>query len=150
MALFDVSDVKNPVEMFRENIGDRGTDSELLRNHKALLFSKEKNLLAFPVTVMETGQSGGRPGSPFPEYGQFTFQGAYVYSLDLNKGFVLKGRITHLTEEDYLKAGSYWYDSEKNIERILYINENLYTLSKKMLKANRMENLQEVGSLVLR
>ncbi len=150
MALFDVSDVKNPVEMFRENIGDRGTDSELLRNHKALLFSKEKNLLAFPVTVMETGKSGGTTASPFPEYGQFTFQGAYVYSLDLNKGFVLKGRITHLTEEDYLKAGNYWYDSEKDIERILYINENLYTLSKMMIKANRMESLQEAGSLVLR
>jgi inhibitor of cysteine peptidase len=150
MALFDVTDVKNPVEMFRENIGDRGTDSELLRNHKALLFSKEKNLLAFPVRVMETGNSGGTAGSPFPEYGQFTFQGAYVYSLDLNKGFVLKGRITHLTEEDYLKAGNYWYNSEKDIERILYINENLYTLSKMMIKANRMESLKEAGSLVLR
>ncbi len=149
MALFDVTDVKNPVEMFRENIGDRGTDSELLQNHKALLFSKEKNLLAFPVRVMETGNTGKTTGSPIPEYGQFTFQGAYVYNLDLDKGFVLKGRITHLTKEDYLKAGNYWYDSAKSIERILYINENLYTLSKTMIKANRLENLQEAGSLVI-
>ena len=44
IAIFDVTDVNNPIEMFSEKIGDRGTDSELLRNHKALLFSKSRNL----------------------------------------------------------------------------------------------------------
>lgn len=53
MALFDVSDVKNPIQKFSEVIGDRGTNSELLRNHKALLFDKEKNLLAFPINIVE-------------------------------------------------------------------------------------------------
>lgn len=53
MALFDVSDVANPVQQFAEYIGDRGTDSELLRNHKALLFDKEKELLAFPIQINE-------------------------------------------------------------------------------------------------
>lgn len=53
MALFDVSDVENPIQKFSEVIGDRGTNSELLRNHKALLFDKEKNLLAFPINIVE-------------------------------------------------------------------------------------------------
>ncbi|KJR46956.1 hypothetical protein UF75_2648 [Desulfosporosinus sp. I2] len=53
LAVFDVTDVNNPVEMFKTTIGDRGTDSEVLRNHKALLFDKEKGLLSFPVTLME-------------------------------------------------------------------------------------------------
>lgn len=53
-AVFDVSDVAHPKEKFKEIIGGRGTESELLHNHKALLFDREKNLLAFPVTVMET------------------------------------------------------------------------------------------------
>jgi uncharacterized secreted protein with C-terminal beta-propeller domain len=53
MAIFDVTDVTNPKEMSKELIGDRGTDSELLNNHKALLFDRNKNLLAFPVTLME-------------------------------------------------------------------------------------------------
>ena len=53
IALFDVSDVKNPKQKFVESIGDRGTDSELLRNHKALLFDKEKELLAFPINIIE-------------------------------------------------------------------------------------------------
>ncbi len=53
MALFDVSDVANPIQQFSEIIGDQGTYSELLDNHKALLFDKEKSLLAFPITIVE-------------------------------------------------------------------------------------------------
>lgn len=55
MALFDVSDLKNPKEVAKEIIGQDGTSSDVLYNHKALLFDKEKNLLALPVTVYENG-----------------------------------------------------------------------------------------------
>jgi uncharacterized secreted protein with C-terminal beta-propeller domain len=150
MAIFDVTDVSNPVEMFRADIGDRGTDSELLRNHKALLFAKDKNLLAFPVRVMEIKGDSYNSGSNVPEYGTFAFQGAYVYNIDLDSGFTLKGRITHLSGEDYLKAGNYWYNSEKDIERIIYIDDTLYTLSQQILKANRLDDLQEVNSLEIK
>ncbi len=150
MAVFDVTDVSNPVEMFRADIGDRGTDSELLRNHKALLFAKDKNLLAFPVRVMEVTEGGRNNGSTVPEYGTFAFQGAYVYNIDLTSGFTLKGRITHLSGEDYLKAGNYWYDSAKDVERIVYIGDTLYTLSQQMIKANRLDDLQELNNLVIK
>lgn len=150
MAIFDVSDVSNPVEMFREVIGDRGTDSELLHNHKALLFSADKNLLAFPVRVMEVRSGSDSYGMPWPEYGTFSFQGAYVYNIDLARGFALKGKITHLSGEDYLKAGNYWYDSEKDIQRILYINNTLYTLSQGMIMANSMSDLTELNKLEIK
>ena len=42
MAIFDVSDPNSPQELFSEDIGDKGSTSEILYNHKALLFSKEK------------------------------------------------------------------------------------------------------------
>lgn len=42
---------------------------------------------------METATAGKvKPGSGFPDYGQFTYQGAYVYQLDLIKGFTLRGK----------------------------------------------------------
>ncbi len=145
MALFDVSDVHNPVEKFKEMIGGRGTTSDLLHNHKALLFSREKNLLAFPITVMESKSSTGT----VPDYGEFTFQGAYVYNLNLSDGFKLKGRITHLTGEDYLKTGRHWYDSSKNVERIIYIRDVLYTFSQGMFKANDLGDLKEINSLLI-
>lgn len=149
MAIFDVSDVKNPKEKFVEKIGDRGTDSELLRNHKALLFSKEKNLLAFPVTLMEVRGQEKFDVRGMPAYGSFSFQGAYVYNIDLEKGFKLKSRITHISDEEYQKTGDYWYDSNKNVQRILYIDDSLYTVSNNVIKAHGIKDMKEKGSLQL-
>lgn len=146
IAVFDVSDVTRPVEKFKELIGDRGTDSELLRNHKALLFAGDKNLLAFPVTVMEVRDKQTGPAE-IPQYGEFTFQGAYVYNLDLVNGFSLKGKITHRPGEDRLISGKGRPDGDKNVERILYIGDTLYTLSKGMIKAHDLSGLQEKNSL---
>ncbi|NLC69621.1 MAG: copper amine oxidase, partial [Clostridiaceae bacterium] len=149
IALFDVTDVSNPVQKFSKIIGDRGTESEVLRNHKALLFSKEKGIMAFPVTVMEVKGENKFNSPGIPEYGQFTFQGAYVYEVDIEKGFILKGRITHLSNEDYLKAGRDCYENDKNINRILYIKDVLYTLSNSMVKASGLADLEEINQVVI-
>lgn len=147
LSLFDVTDVSNPVEKHKEVIGSRGTDSELLRNHKALLFSKENKLLAFPVTVYESTDSAS--DSFTTGSGKFTFQGAYVYRLDLATGFDRKASITHIGEEEKKKAGDGWYGSDRNVERILYIGDTLYTLSKGMIKANDLLTFKEKESLIL-
>lgn len=149
IALFDVSDVNNPKEKFKEIIGDRGTDSELLNNHKALLFSKEKELMAFPVTVMEIKNKENITSRNTPAYGSFSFQGAYVYNIDLEKGFTLKDRISHISEEEYRKSGNHWYDNNKNVERIIYIGDDIYTISKGMVKANSIKDMKEKGSLLI-
>jgi uncharacterized secreted protein with C-terminal beta-propeller domain len=147
IAMFDVSDVSNPVLKFSEIIGDRGTESELLRNHRALLFSREKGLMAFPVTVMEVKSGSKFDRNGIPNYGEFIFQGAYVYNVDPIKGFVLKGKVTHLNKEDMLKSGIYWYNSDKNISRIIYIDDILYTISDRILKANRLEDMTQINQI---
>ncbi|MGE5381014.1 MAG: beta-propeller domain-containing protein, partial [Methylocystaceae bacterium] len=147
MALFDVTDVKKPKQEFVEIIGDRGTDSELLHNHRALLFSREKNLIAFPVSLHQVEGSKVDQNGAFPSYGAFTWQGAYVYSLDLKNGFELKAKISHMNSEDYLKAGYNGYDYRKSVQRILYIQDTLYTLSPAMIKANALENFEEIGGI---
>ena len=148
IALFDVSDVANPVEKFNTVIGDRGTDSELLSNHKALLFSKEKNLLAFPVTVMKLSEAQ-KAKNMSQEYGSFHFQGAYIYQIDLEKGFTLASTVTHLDPEDIRRAGSEWYQSEKNVRRILTIGDTLYTVSDSMVKAQQLSTHQPLATLKL-
>ena len=150
IALFDVSNLNNPVEMDKVMIGDRGTDSELLTNHRALLFAKDKNLLAFPVTVAQVDTSSANPVSgSAPAYGSFAFQGAYVYNISLSGGLAYKGRITHINQEDYLKAGDYWSDPGSSIQRVLYIGNNLYTVSANTIQAHQIEDLKLVGSLKL-
>lgn len=148
VALFDVTDVNNPKEAFKTVIGDRGTDSDLLSNHKALLFSLEKHLIAFPVTVRELTDAQKTAGD-FRGYGQFVFQGAYVYRLDLQHGFTLRGRITHLSAADYKQAGVDWYESEKNVQRILLIGDTLYTVSRAAVEAHDLSTMQKLGSLSL-
>lgn len=149
VALFDVSDVSHPKEKFKEIIGDRGTDSELLNNHKALLFSREKELMAFPVTVMEIEHGDNITEGNMPAYGSFSFQGAYVYNLDLENGFRLKAKITHLSDEDYRKAGEYWYDGSKNVKRIIYIGDTVYTISEDMIRANDLKDMKDMGTLLI-
>lgn len=145
IAIFDVTDVTNPIEMDREIIGDRGTDSELLNNHKALLFSKEKDLLALPVTVAKIND----PQHDITAYGSFAFQGAYIYKIDLTGGLQLRGTITHLTADDYARAGDYWNNDDSNIQRILYINNTLYTISDKMIRAHDFSDLTEINTVIL-
>ncbi|WP_037194406.1 beta-propeller domain-containing protein, partial [Rhodococcus rhodochrous] len=75
--------------------------------------------------------------------------GAYVYRLNEQDGFVLRGTITHLNSDDMKKAGQDWYDSAKNVERIVYIGDTLYTISRDQVKANSLQTLTETNTLML-
>lgn len=147
ISMFDVSDVSNPKEMFTEIIGDRGTDSELLRNHKALLFSKEKNLLAFPVSVYKISSQA----KPNPlNYGNFYSQGAFVYNVDLENGFVKKGEITHISEQPKERDYYYYGDQDLFIDRIIYIGNTLYTTSNSFVKSTSLSDMNDMGVLELK
>ncbi|MDD4287582.1 MAG: CRISPR-associated protein Cas4 [Candidatus Peribacteraceae bacterium] len=147
VALFDVTDPNNPVEMSKVVIGDRGTDSPLLQNHKALLFDRERNLLAFPVQVTEVSVAQKEQGSwDFPAYGETTFQGAYVYDVDLQSGLKLRGTITHYGEDDILKSGSSLYG--KDIERIVRIGDSLVTVGKDRVVSSHEQTVREEGKVI--
>src|SRR5660397_98692 len=47
ISLFDVSDVNNPKQLDTYEIGQPGTDSEALQDHKAFLFDKEKDPVSY-------------------------------------------------------------------------------------------------------
>ena len=53
LFVIKLSNEKNPKEISKTVIGDSRTTSAVLTNSKALLFSKEKNLLAIPVNNYE-------------------------------------------------------------------------------------------------
>ena len=145
IAMFDVTDPTKPIEMWKEEIGDRGTESELLNNHKALLFSKEKNLLAFPIRVAQIKDKNVKAWT----YGDTTFVGAYVYELTLENGFRLKAKLTNLDENDWKRLGNYYY-GDKSIDRLIYIGNNLYTIADSGYSAYDMTNdFEKVGELKL-
>lgn len=139
IAMFDVTDVNNPKELHRELIGDRGTYSELLYNHKALLFNEEKGYMAFPITVAKLSDAE-KAGSSWV-WGDYIFQGAHVYDISVEDGFELRGTITHY-DAGY-DSENYWSGVSEDIQRILYIGDHFYTLSNEAVKANLMSDLKE-------
>ena len=129
MSMFDITDLSNPKEMFTVKIGDNRTSSQLINNHKALLFSKEKNLIAFPVNRFTDRRRQNL---------------AQVYDIDLNKGFTLRGEIKHEGTGD-----KYYGNYQYTIDRILYSNNVFYTVSSALIKASDMGSLKEISNLEL-
>lgn len=138
LALFDVTDVKNPKPLEQYEIGEAGTDSEALKDHKAFLFDKNKNLLVIPVTEV-------RGKTVYDErvgyYRQRYWQGAYVFGVTLDGGFDVKGKITH-NEGDEDK-NYYYYGSPNAVRRSLYMDDVLYTVSGMKIKANDLKDIDK-------
>lgn len=116
IALFDITDVANPKEKFKEVIN--ANSSELLDNHKALLFSKEKNLIAFPV------------GSYVWSKDKSTDVGK-VYTINLDDGFKLRGEIKHSSD----------------IERMLFMDDILYGVSSTNVSAHDINSVNELNKI---
>jgi len=148
ISLFNISDLVNPMEISKFEIGDRGTDSPILWDHKALLFSKENNLLAIPVLIAEIDEAKYPNGVPLNAYGDYVWQGLYIFNIT-NADIILRGGITHLEDDiDLINSGYYFY-SEYSVKRSLYIGDVLYTISDKKIKMNVLTTLEEINELEL-
>lgn len=149
ISLFDVSDIEHPVENAKIVIGDRGSDSYALSDHKAFLFDKEKGMLVIPIMVDELQNV-----SYLDYYGNNrtyeqempVWQGAYVFNINENN-ITVRGRITHFDNEsnDTYK----FYDYRYQIERSLFMDNALYTVSPSMIKVNDLDNLTEISKIDL-
>ncbi len=151
MALFDVSDVNNPKQISQTIIGDSRTTSAILTNHKALLFSKEKGILAIPVNsypsdfeVESSSDDISKLVSQYTNYNKnYTAEGYAVYNINLTDGFNLKGIINH----EIIKTSGYRYGYSGKLLRGLWIEDNLYTVSEKMIKVNKLGDLSQISEL---
>jgi inhibitor of cysteine peptidase len=147
IALFDVTNPENPKEISNVVIGDRGSDSPLLYDHKALLFDKERGILSFPVLVSELTAEQKAKNESASEYGSPVWQGAYVFDISLSGGLKERGKITHYSDDTFKKAGDYWYSGTHDVQRVVRIGESLYTISNGAVQANRLSNLDKTGSV---
>ena len=131
LSLFHISDMSNPKEVSTQILGDKGSFSYATYDHKAFLFSADKGLLVIPVYLTEN------------DY-KYVWQGAYVFAVS-EAGFELKGKIAHQyngIEYDY-------YQSEDSVNRALYMDNALYTLSQSEIKVTDLTTMEEINSLKL-
>lgn len=132
LAIFDVSDLNNPKELYSIRMGGRGSESELLNNPRVLYFDEEKGIFALPAKLTEETKYYN-DGTPM--YGKTVFDGVLVYDLSVENGISLRGKIEHKPEKDYSRYS--------DIRRVISIEDTLYTLSRSELKATNMNSMKE-------
>jgi len=128
ISLFDVSDVSAPTEMSKYIMKGRWSDTPVLSDHKAFLFDRSRELLVFPVMIQSWEK--------YPEW-----QGACVFSISLSRGIRFRGGISHQEPYPRQLEGDYF------VNRALYIDDVLYTISNKKIKMNNMENLETINEI---
>ena len=128
ISLFDVSDFSNPKELYSLTVGEKAY-TDVQYNHKAVLFSKDKNLLAFPI-------NNNVEGKIKRQY--------VVLSVDLENGITLRESIEHGKIED--EYGTY----SAEIDRGLYIDNYLYTLSDKKIEVRNLDNLNVITQQIFK
>lgn len=137
LALFDVSDVAKPKEVSNYVLGGRGSDSLALYDHKAFLFSKEKNLLAIPVYLRDDTKSASSGN----------FGGAAIFKVT-DKKIELQGKIEHNEGGKLSNVFDRYGDNE--VQRVLFIKDTLYTFSNAYLKLNKLDNLELIKKIEIK
>ncbi|MCW4010126.1 MAG: beta-propeller domain-containing protein [Candidatus Bathyarchaeota archaeon] len=179
LSLFDVSNVNAPTEMAKIIIGDRGTSSDALYDPKAFLFDPSRNMLVLPVNlylIVEPTYEPDRPtpknddavdtmpikpiigsGSSSSQYGTFVWQGAYIFEVSLDGGFVVKGNVTQLDDAAALmndptlpiRSDYPWTDYNHYLTRSLYIDDVLYTFSQSRVQLNSLDDFSVLAIVEL-
>lgn len=145
ISLFDVSDVSNPKEIAKYVSDDKYASSAAEYEHKAFLFSKDKELLVIPA--YSYSQDKG-------------YNGALVFKINKQE-ITLRGLIDHSISKVYateevgnngqmVKRMPIWWNYNPAVERSLYINELLYTKSPSLLRINRLSDLNGVKDIELK
>jgi uncharacterized secreted protein with C-terminal beta-propeller domain len=150
IALFDVSDPENPQELDKYVLGDRGTYSDALYEHKAFFFDQETKTLVLPLNVQQRTYSQNAEEFWYPT--RTIFMGAYVFDLS-NREISVKGTITHLNASELSQmsnGGDYYYPSyDAQIQRTLLINDALYTISQREVRASDITSLETLSRVAL-
>lgn len=142
IALFDVSDVNHPKLVDKVEIGEAGTDSEALRDHKAFLFDRRKDLLVIPVREVRKVPI---PSSAWGAYSQKIWLGAYVFGVSPEKGFTLRGTVEHSSDA----PPYYYWGAPDAVRRSLYMDDVLYTISSREIVMSDLKDLKKQLNEVL-
>lgn len=134
IALFDVSDLNNPRMVDSHVIGEKGSDSAVLSDHRAFLLDKEKRVMVLPIKeVVHTPVLGSKYDGSYTED---NWQGAYVFRVDPAYGFEEIGKVRHGSGS---QDDSWW--SGSTVLRSLFMDSFLYTISHNTIIGSDLKDL---------
>lgn len=126
ISLFDVSDVTNPEEIVTYVSPQAGSSTGAEWEHRAFLFSKERELLVIPTQNYDFRE---------PEN---NYAGALVFKINREE-ITPRGLITHM-------EGAPHRDS---VQRSLFIEDYLFTKSPNLLRINHLDTLEGIKNISL-
>lgn len=132
ISLFDVSDVANPEQVDVIVIGEAGTSSEALQDHKAFLFDRERDLLVLPVREVRD------------DYNRNVWHGAYIFNVTADQ-ISVRGKVAHFEGED---RWGYW-GSPNAVRRSMFMDDVLYTIGNRYIGAYDLDSLDEITKVRL-
>lgn len=142
LSLFDVSDPSNPMEKASYLLGNAGSTTEALQNHKAIMYYPEQQLMGFPATIYTV--QGASADNPWSGSQQVSFAGYLVIKIHAD-GFEVVGTLPN--EDAGSSAGFMRYNSGNTISRGIYIGKTLYTVSPARIMAYSLDSFERIGEL---
>ncbi len=151
VALFDISDFHNPREQSTLLLGGSGSFSEILYNHKSLMFSREREIIAFPacLTTRHTAQ-------PLQQNG-LCFQGLLMLGVNEDLQLFLQGSVSHSDKlnqpfgpavpmDEKTSQAAYGYDA---VYRAAFIGDRLYTFSGRQVLCSDLATTASIDQVEL-
>ena len=144
LQIFDVTDLKNPrrTHHYKLTLGHGSSRSAAQWDHHAFTYNTRTRTLALPLTVYRYHKNGGN------------FAGVVLVKADPKKGFADLGAVEHrdLAARTRCATSSYCGGPDRNwnvpVQRSIFMDDNLYTLSSYGLKVNKLPKLQTVASVL--
>lgn len=118
LSIFDVTDFAHPQLLHKTIIGDRGTHSEALLDHKAFTFWSSNNLLAIPIDLYVNDIP---PSEPW-DYGTYKGSGLFVYRVSTHNGFESIGRIVTMDNPGDAYPPNQW-------TRGIFMDETIFAIT---------------------
>ena len=154
ISLFDISDFNNPKLSADYIIKGKYTQSLISQDHKALLFSKNKNLLVVPIKQYIDNDEDNNDDiieedKYYHYYNSYYQNFAYIFNITKDN-IELRKKITHFDKQELKNnINNYWNTQSSFIKRSIYINNTLYTISEQKIITNNLNNLEITNHLNL-
>jgi hypothetical protein len=121
----ELSDVTSPTGtkvLYKEKIGQRGSNSEAVTDHRLVAYDATRQVLAVPVTTCD----GYRP----------TFSGLFVYRVNPVDGFTRIGTVDHGWSS--ASCSSWWSRASPGVKRSLFMDDQVYSIAEDRMKVQRL------------
>jgi len=135
ISLFNISDFSNPDLIGIEKIGDRGTESEALYNHKAFTFWAQENVFALPVNLYEHASAQKNSW----DYGHYRSTDLYAYRITSENRIESLGRIPLSSCREPFS----WCWT-----RSIFINDTIYAVNAATVAADPYLSIEEPFDLI--